>query len=142
VKFTNPDLCALTEQVIFQDPYYDSAINRHTSPQLDAAAADLTRDVAAKAAIFRLKQKFCQNAEALIHGDLHTGSIMVSKVSLYSMCHQQVKASILWPSQATLLPLCCFGLFQYTAEALVSKQWLICHLLFWAPTCSTHLRCR
>lgn len=77
VKFTNPDLCALTEQVIFQDPYYAAPLNRHTSPQLDAAAADLCADVAAKAAAFRLKQKFCQNAEALVHGDLHTGSIMV-----------------------------------------------------------------
>lgn len=77
VKFTNPDLCALTEQVIFQDPYYSAPLNRWTSPQLDAAAADLRGDVAAKAAAFKLKQKFCQNAEALIHGDLHTGSIMV-----------------------------------------------------------------
>jgi 5-methylthioribose kinase len=61
-----------------QDPYYDAFLNSWTRPQLDGAAADLRADVAAKAAAFRLKQKFCQNAEALIHGDLHTGSIMVS----------------------------------------------------------------
>lgn len=79
IKYTNPDLCALTEQVIFQDPYYAAPLNRHTAPQLDAAAADLRGDVAAKAAAFRLKQKFCQNAEALVHGDLHTGSIMVKQ---------------------------------------------------------------
>lgn len=78
MKFTNPDLCALTEQVIFMDPYYQAPLNRWTSPQLDAAAADLRGDVAAKVAAFKLKQKFSQNAEALVHGDLHTGSLMVS----------------------------------------------------------------
>eukprot|EP00879_Flechtneria_rotunda_P017191 GHRR01018005.1.p1 GENE.GHRR01018005.1~~GHRR01018005.1.p1 ORF type:complete len:612 (+),score=268.65 GHRR01018005.1:221-1837(+) len=78
IKFTNPDLCALTEQVIFTDPYYPAPLNRWTRPQLDKAAADLQADAAAKVAVSNLKQKFCQNAEVLIHGDLHTGSIMVT----------------------------------------------------------------
>lgn len=77
IQYTNPDLCALTEQVIFTDPYTQAPLNRWTSPQLDDAAAGLRADVEAKAAVSVLKRKFCQNAEALIHGDLHTGSIMV-----------------------------------------------------------------
>jgi S-methyl-5-thioribose kinase len=106
VKFTNPDLCALTEQVIFQDPYTDTAINRHTSPQLDAAAADLRADVPAKAAAFKLKQKFCQNAEALIHGDLHTGSIMVRGGVHGNTCHVLSKDRF-YPviNDATMMPL-------------------------------------
>ncbi|WIA19547.1 hypothetical protein OEZ85_004156 [Tetradesmus obliquus] len=78
VRFTNPDLCALTEQVIFADPYAQAAINRWTAPQLDEAAAGLRADTEAKAAISVLKRKFCCSADALIHGDLHTGSIMVT----------------------------------------------------------------
>jgi 5-methylthioribose kinase len=78
VRFTNPDLCALTEQVIFSDPYAQAAMNRWTSPQLDEAVAGLRGDTDAKAAISVLKRKFCSSADALIHGDLHTGSIMVS----------------------------------------------------------------
>lgn len=77
IQFTNPDLCALTEQVIFSDPYADAPLNRWTTPQLDEAAAALRGDVEAKAAISVLKRKFCNNADALVHGDLHTGSIMV-----------------------------------------------------------------
>lgn len=79
VRFTNPDLCALTEQVIFADPYAQAAINRWTAPQLDEAAAGLRADTEAKAAISVLKRKFCCSADALIHGDLHTGSIMVRR---------------------------------------------------------------
>jgi 5-methylthioribose kinase len=78
VRFTNPDLCALTEQVIFSDPYAQAAMNRWTSPQLDEAAAGLRADAEAKVAVSVLKRKFCSSADALIHGDLHTGSIMVS----------------------------------------------------------------
>eukprot|EP00878_Enallax_costatus_P005791 GHUV01006072.1.p1 GENE.GHUV01006072.1~~GHUV01006072.1.p1 ORF type:complete len:713 (+),score=234.96 GHUV01006072.1:191-2329(+) len=78
VQFTNPDLCALTEQVIFTDPYTQAPLNRWTTPQLDDAAAGLRSDIEAKAAISVLKRKFCQHADALVHGDLHTGSIMVT----------------------------------------------------------------
>ena len=35
--------------------------------------AELRWDVAARVAASALKLKFCQNAEALLHGDLHTG---------------------------------------------------------------------
>lgn len=88
VQFTNPDLCALTEQVIFTDPYTQAPLNRWTTPQLDNAAAELRGDVQAKAAISVLKRKFCQHSDALVHGDLHTGSIMVG--DLYTCCSAAV----------------------------------------------------
>jgi 5-methylthioribose kinase len=77
IKFTNPDLCALTEQVIFTDPYYASPINRCT-PALQPDAHALRADAAAKAAATALKAVFATRAEALVHGDLHTGSILVT----------------------------------------------------------------
>jgi S-methyl-5-thioribose kinase len=86
VRFTNPDLCALTEQVIFSDPYAQAPLNRWTTPQLDEAAAGLRADTEAKAAISVLKRKFCSSADALIHGDLHTGSIMVRGGCLWRWC--------------------------------------------------------
>ncbi len=49
------DICRLTEQVIFTDPYYSAPVNRHTSPQLDDLADAFQHDVAAKAAITALK---------------------------------------------------------------------------------------
>ena len=54
-KFQNTELCRLTEQVIFTDPYYTAPVNRHTSPQLDAIVAALQQDDEAKAAATRLK---------------------------------------------------------------------------------------
>lgn len=55
MKFANKDLCKLTEQVIFTDPYYAAPVNRHTSPQLDDWAAFMRSDSAAKAAATALK---------------------------------------------------------------------------------------
>ena len=55
VKFKNTELCRLTEQVIFTDPYYSAPMNRHTSPHLDAWAANIRSDAEAKAAAIQLK---------------------------------------------------------------------------------------
>lgn len=52
--------------------------NRHTAPFLDEAAAELRRDAALKARVAELKQLFLCAGEALVHGDLHTGSVMAT----------------------------------------------------------------
>ena len=74
----NHALCKITEDLIFTDPYRKAEQNRWTSPWLDAVAARFRDDLDAHVAISRLKLKFLSSAEALIHGDLHTGSIMVT----------------------------------------------------------------
>ena len=53
--------------------------NRHTSPQLDDAAAELRRDPLLKVRAARFGQKFLTEAQALLHGDLHSGSVMVTE---------------------------------------------------------------
>jgi 5-methylthioribose kinase len=75
----NTDLCALTEQVVFTDPYYDAPMNRHTSPQLDAFALAIRADVDVKVAAQKLKAKFLGSCQSLLHGDLHSGSVMSSE---------------------------------------------------------------
>jgi 5-methylthioribose kinase len=75
----NWELCGLTEEVIFTDPYEDNPRNRWTSPQLDGIAAAVRADAAWKLAAARLKSRFLASPEALLHGDLHTGSIMVTE---------------------------------------------------------------
>jgi len=74
----NHALCKITEDLIFTDPYREAEQNRWTSPWLDATAARFRDDLDAHVAISRLKLKFMSSAEALIHGDLHTGSVMVT----------------------------------------------------------------
>ena len=74
----NHALCKITEDLIFTDPYREAEQNHWTSPWLDNAAAAIRQDMDLHIAISRLKLKFMTRPEALIHGDLHTGSIMVT----------------------------------------------------------------
>lgn len=78
-RFSNVEMCRVSEQLIFTDPFFPAPRNRHTSPQLDADVATLHADVAARVAASRLKVKFTQQRQALIHADLHTGSIMATR---------------------------------------------------------------
>ena len=75
----NHALCKITEDLIFTEPYFEAEQNRWTSPWLDATAASFREDLDLHVAISRLKLKFMDSPEALIHGDLHTGSIMVTE---------------------------------------------------------------
>jgi 5-methylthioribose kinase len=74
----NSELCKITEDLIFTEPYMVHERNRWTAPQLDRIAGEFHADAALKLAISRLKVKFLDSAQALIHGDLHTGSVMVT----------------------------------------------------------------
>ncbi|GJN26090.1 hypothetical protein PR202_gb13993 [Eleusine coracana subsp. coracana] len=74
----NVEMCRLTEQVVFSDPYRVSKFNRWTSPHLDKDAEAVRVDDALKLEAAELKSMFIERAQALIHGDLHTSSIMVT----------------------------------------------------------------
>ena len=71
----NVDIPAITEALVFTDPYFDAEMNHHTD-ELDAVVADLRGNVALKARVQRMLMKFASNTETLVHGDLHSGSIM------------------------------------------------------------------
>jgi 5-methylthioribose kinase len=77
----NHALCRVTEDLVFTDPYLDAPLNRWTRPYLDDAVAALRDDARLKVATQALKHRFVTEAQALIHGDLHTGSIMVTPES-------------------------------------------------------------
>ncbi|KAK9667159.1 hypothetical protein RND81_14G237400 [Saponaria officinalis] len=74
----NVAMCRHTGQVVFSDPYKVSQYNRWTFPHLDHDAESLREDNLLKFEVAQLKSMFCERAQALIHGDLHTGSIMVT----------------------------------------------------------------
>ncbi|TDK50666.1 S-methyl-5-thioribose kinase [Antarcticimicrobium luteum] len=73
----NVELCDITENLVFSDPYFAAELNRHT-PQLDPIVTALRADTDLKIAAQHLKMTFANNAETLLHGDLHTGSVMVT----------------------------------------------------------------
>ncbi|AIM02633.1 S-methyl-5-thioribose kinase [Sinorhizobium meliloti] len=74
----NVELCDITENLVFSDPYFEADLNRHTAPQLDPIVIELRSDRDLKVEAQRLKHLFSAKAETLCHGDLHTGSVMVT----------------------------------------------------------------
>nr|WP_067295710.1 S-methyl-5-thioribose kinase [Marinobacterium profundum] len=73
-RFINPDLCKITEDLFFWDPYCDHERN-NINPLLWDEAEALWQDAPLKLEVARLKHRFLTCAEALLHGDLHSGSV-------------------------------------------------------------------
>ena len=79
----NIELCKITEDFVFTHPYDDSDTNDY-NPELPRAAIDgIQKDPAVRAAVGEMKYAFMTGAEALIHGDLHIGSIMGNESETY-----------------------------------------------------------
>ncbi|XID93539.1 S-methyl-5-thioribose kinase [Paenibacillaceae bacterium WGS1546] len=79
-SFVNPDLCKITEDLIFDHPYTDADTNSFDA-HLRPDAERLWTDVELHLEVARLREKFLTHAQALLHGDLHTGSIFVTPES-------------------------------------------------------------
>ena len=83
-EFTlNDDLCKLTEEFIFTFPFIDHASN-YENPPTNKYALDLFRsDPEYLKRIVKFKEQFLSKTDALIHGDLHTGSLMTGPGQTY-----------------------------------------------------------
>lgn len=72
----NPELCEITEDLVFSEPSVDAGRNV-VLPANEPDAAALAADEVFVDAMGWAKHLFMTSGEALIHGDLHTGSVMV-----------------------------------------------------------------
>jgi 5-methylthioribose kinase len=82
-RFANTELCEITEDLILTEPFEAVLLggkpNRnHFDPGIQNALEKLQADLEIKAQVSSLKHRFMTVAQALLHGDLHTGSIMAS----------------------------------------------------------------
>lgn len=77
-RFSNPELCQITEDLFFTDPYQDHERNQF-DPVLLPQVLELRNDAVLKLAVAGLKHRFLSKAEALLHGDIHSGSIFVAE---------------------------------------------------------------
>jgi 5-methylthioribose kinase len=77
-RFINPELCKITEGLIFTDPFFDYPTNRFPEA-LRPAVEEVWQDTLLKSEVAQLKQQFLTEAEALLHGDLHSGSVFVTQ---------------------------------------------------------------
>ena len=77
-SFINPELCEITEELVFTEPYNDNKGRNLVFPPNEAfVRQELYGDEALHLEIAKIKFDFMNNAQTLIHGDLHTGSIFV-----------------------------------------------------------------
>ncbi len=76
--FTNPELCKITEDLVLTEPYYDyKGRNIITPGNEDFVRTALYQDEALHTEVALLRLGFMNNAQALLHGDLHSGSIFI-----------------------------------------------------------------
>ncbi|MCB2362323.1 S-methyl-5-thioribose kinase [Clostridium estertheticum] len=80
-NFINPDLCEITEDLVYTEPFYDCTRNDVIDATREFAQKELWGDEKLLLETAKLKFEFMTNAQSLIHGDLHTGSIFVKENS-------------------------------------------------------------
>jgi len=78
----NTELCKLTEDFVFTAPFMDDETNE-INPELLEEAAILFKESEFKKNVLKLKYIFMTQNDALLHGDLHTGSIMLNEKETY-----------------------------------------------------------
>ncbi len=81
-RFINPDLCEITEDLVYTEPFNDvKKRNDPFPPNADFIKRELYEDKEILLETAKMKFDFFCNAQCLIHGDLHTGSIFVREDS-------------------------------------------------------------
>lgn len=79
----NSDLCKITEDLVFTYPFIDHPSNVYSPALPVTAIARLREHTPLRVAAAQMKWAFMNHAETLVHGDLHTGSIMVNDSETY-----------------------------------------------------------
>ncbi len=77
--FTNPELCDITEALVYTEPFGIYERNNMEDFLVDFHKENIVADEELRLEVAKLKFDFMNNAQALLHGDLHTGSIFVNK---------------------------------------------------------------
>lgn len=78
--FTNIELCDITEDLVLTEPYYNYKNQNIVFPGNEKFVEEfLYKDEELQACVGNLRNNYMNNAQALLHGDLHSGSIFVNE---------------------------------------------------------------
>lgn len=81
--YSNPELCEITEDLVYTEPYNDRlGRNNVFPPNAEFVKREIYGDLALHREAAKLKFEFMNNGQALLHGDLHTGSIFIKSDSM------------------------------------------------------------
>lgn len=79
-SFINPDLCEISEELVYTEPFNDyNNRNLVFEDNKEWVENNIYNDSKLKLEVAKLKFAFMNNAQALIHGDLHTGSVFITE---------------------------------------------------------------
>ncbi|WDV47973.1 S-methyl-5-thioribose kinase [Clostridiaceae bacterium M8S5] len=79
-QFTNIELCDISEQLVFTEPAGNFLGENTVIPAMSKFVQDnIYKDKKLRLEIGKLKFNFMNNTQALIHGDLHSGSIFIDE---------------------------------------------------------------
>lgn len=79
-EFVNVELCDISECLVFTEPYVNDKDRNIVIPEnKEFVEKYLYNDIELRGEVAKLKNNFMNNAQALIHGDLHSGSIFINK---------------------------------------------------------------
>ena len=82
-RFINPELCKITEDFVLTNPYENHETNVYHDEVTQADKDYLQQDSQLKVSVAEMKYAFMNHSEALLHGDLHIGSIMANEEETY-----------------------------------------------------------
>jgi 5-methylthioribose kinase len=82
-SYINKDLCKISEDLVFTEPYIDyKGGNIIIDENMDFVEREIYGDKELVLQAGILKNQFMNNAQALLHGDLHSGSIFANQKGL------------------------------------------------------------
>lgn len=78
-QLVNIDMCEISERLVFTEPYMNNqGLNRYSKENEAFVQETLYQNEQLKLEVSKLKNKFMNNTQSMIHGDLHSGSIFIS----------------------------------------------------------------
>jgi 5-methylthioribose kinase len=110
----SPELCKITEDVVLSEPYVEHEHN-HWHEGVDDLAVSFRADTELRTEVADLRHRFMTSAQALLHGDLHTGSIMVGE-------REGTPVVRVFDPEFSFVGPIGFDLGLYWANALVSEE--------------------
>ncbi|KAB8139430.1 S-methyl-5-thioribose kinase [Gracilibacillus oryzae] len=78
-SFINPELCEISEDLVYTEPFYDCERNEVFPATRPFVEKEIWADDTLRLETAKLKFEFLTNAQSLIHGDLHTGSVFIKQ---------------------------------------------------------------
>lgn len=80
-SFINPELCEISEDLVYTEPFFDCPRNDIFEATKPLAKELLWDDKKFILETAKLKFEFMNNAQSLVHGDLHSGSVFIKEDS-------------------------------------------------------------